>query len=160
MAKNRIPITQAIRALKKGGVDFSLHSYGYKEKGGTLWASKALNVAERLVIKTLVMEREKGDPFLILMHGYRNVSTKALARALGVKKIRPCDYREAIRHTGYIVGGISPFGTKKPLDIFVEETIMALPEIYINAGKRGLLAKISTKDLERILKPTPVMVAI
>ena len=160
MAKNRIPITQAIRALKKAGVDFSLHSYEYKEKGGTSWASKALNVDEGLVVKTLVMEREKGDPFLILMHGDRNVSTKALARALKVKKIRPCDPQEAHRYTGYIVGGISPFGTKKPLDVFAEETIMDLSEIFINAGKRGLLAKISTKDLERILNLTLVKAAI
>jgi Cys-tRNA(Pro) deacylase len=106
MAKNRVPTTQAIRALKKGGVDFSLHSYEYKEKGGTSRASQTLNVDEGLVIKTLVMEREKGDPFFILMHGDRNVSTKALARALGVKKVRPCDPQAAHRHTGYIVGGI------------------------------------------------------
>jgi Cys-tRNA(Pro) deacylase len=120
----------------------------------------ALNVAEDLVIKTLVMEREKGDPFLILMHGDRNVSTKALARALKVKKIRSCNPQEARRHTGYVVGGISPFGTKKPLDVFTEETIMDLSEIFINAGKRGLLAKMSPKDMARILNPISVKAAI
>jgi Cys-tRNA(Pro) deacylase len=160
MVKHRIPNTQAIRVLKKGGVDFSLHAYEYREKGGTAWASQALHVDEGLVIKTLVMEREKGDPFFILMHGDRNVSTKALARALGVKKIRPCDSQEAQRHTGYFVGGISPFGSKKALEVFVEASIMELSEIYINAGKRGLLAKISPKDMTRILDPTPVQAAI
>ena len=160
MAKNRIPTTQAIRALEKGGVDFSMHSYEYKEEGGTSRASQALNVDEGLVIKTLVMERKKGDPFFILMHGDRNVSTKTLARVLGAKKIRPCDPQEAERHTGYFVGGISPFGSKKSLEVFVEESIMDLSEIYINAGKRGLLAKISPKDMARILDPTPVKAAV
>jgi Cys-tRNA(Pro) deacylase len=160
MVKSRIPTTQAIRALKRGGVNFSLYCYEYKEKGGTSLASQALQVDEGMVIKTLVMEREKGNPFFILMHGDRTVSTKALARALGVKKIRPCDPQTAHRHTGYTVGGISPFGSKKSLEVFVEESIMDLSEIYINAGKRGLLAKISPKDMARILDLTPVNAAI
>jgi Cys-tRNA(Pro) deacylase len=141
-------------------VNFSLYCYEYKEKGGTSLAAQALKVDEGLVIKTLVMEREKGNPFFILMHGDRTVSTKSLARALGVKKIRPCDPQAALRHTGYTVGGISPFGSKKSLEVFVEESIMDLSEIYINAGKRGLLAKISPKDMVRILDLTPVKVAI
>jgi Cys-tRNA(Pro) deacylase len=160
MAKNKIPTTAAIRMLKNAGADFSLHQYEYQEGGGTAWASTALKVGEHVIIKTLVMEKDREDPFLILMHGDRKVSTKALARALGVKKVRPCDPQAARRHTGYVTGGISPFGTRKPLAIFVEESILGLPEIYINAGKRGLLAAIIPKDILRILNPTPVNVAI
>ncbi len=115
---------------------------------------------EHLVVKTLVMEDGNGHPFLILMHGDKKVSTKALARALGVKTVRPCDPKVAHKHTGYLVGGTSPFGTKKPLKTCIEETIINVKKIYINAGEKGLLAEISPGDLMRVLKPTPVNVAI
>jgi len=160
MAKDKFPATQAIRALKESGVDFSLHFYKYEEKGGTALAAKELNVDEHLVIKTLVMEADNGDPLLILMHGNKQVSTKAMARVLGVKTVKPCEPLIAHKHTGYFVGGISPFGTKKPLKVYVEVSIMALPKIYINAGKKGLLTEMSPSDLARILNPTPVSVAI
>ena len=159
MTKERLPKTQAIRALIKHKIRFSINPYKYEEKGGTMVAAKELNLDEHLVIKTLVMEDGNGNPFLILMHGDKKVSTKALARALGVKTIRPCDPEVAHKHTGYLVGGTSPFGTKKPLKICIEKTIVNLKKIYINAGKRGLLAEISPRDLVKVLKPTPVTVA-
>jgi Cys-tRNA(Pro) deacylase len=160
MAKEKFPTTQAIRQLKEHGVDFSLHLYKYEEKGGTTVAATVLNVDEHLVIKTLVMEDDKGHPLLILMHGDKKVSTKALARSLGVKTVRTCDAQVAHRHTGYFLGGISPFGTRKPLKVYVEASIMDLPKIYINAGKKGLLADMSPPDLATILNTIPVNVAI
>ena len=160
MAKERFPTTQAIRKLKEHGVDFSLHPYKYEEKGGTTVAAAELNVDEHLVTKTLVMEDDKGHPLLILMHGDKRVSTKALAKTRGVKTVRPCDPQVTHRHTGYSLGGISPFGTRRPLKVYVEASIMNLPKIYINAGKRGLLAELSPRDLARILNTILVNVAI
>jgi len=136
MAKEKFPTTQAIRALKESEVDFSLHFYKFEEKGGTTVAAKELNVDEHEVIKTLVMEADNGDPFLILMHGNKMVSTKALARALGVKAVRPCEPQIAHKHTGYFVGGISPFGTKKPLTVYVEASIMELPKNLYQCRKK------------------------
>jgi Cys-tRNA(Pro) deacylase len=160
MVKERFPTTQAIRALKEQGADFTLRYYRFEEKGGTQVAARELGLDEHLVIKTLVMEDELGNPSLVLMHGDRQVSTKALARVLGVKLMRPCDPHVANKHTGYFVGGTSPFGTRKPLRVFVEQTILELPKVYINAGKKGLLAEMSPGVLETILNPTPVSVAI
>jgi Cys-tRNA(Pro) deacylase len=160
MAKERVPTTRAIRALKEQGVDFSIHSYRYEEKGGTKTAARELNVDEHQVIKTIAMEDDKGNPLLILMHGDKKVSTKALARALGIKSVKPCDPEAAHKHTGYHVGGISPFGTKNPLRVCAEASILNLSKIYINAGKRGLLAEMSPADLEKILDPLPVRAAI
>ncbi len=152
-------MTPAVRALKERGVDFLLCPYKYQEKGGTPVAAKELNADEHLVIKTLVMEKENGDAFLILMHGDREVSTKSLARALGTKTVRSCDPQKASKHTGYVVGGISPFGTRTSFEVCVEESIMDLPDIYINAGKRGLLAKIRPQELEKVLTLIRVNVA-
>jgi len=160
MAKEKFPTTQAIRALKESGVDFSLHFYKFEDKGGTTTAAKELNVDEHLVIKTLVMEADNSDPLLILMHGNKKVSTKAMARALGVKTVKSCEPQTAHKHTGYFVGGISPFGTRKSLKVYVEASIMELPTIYINAGKKGLLTEMFPSDLARILNPTPISVAI
>jgi len=160
MAKERISATQAVRTLKKHKVSFNLHPYNYEEKGGTETAARQLNVEEHLVIKTLVMEDDTGNPLLVLMHGDKQVSTKALARTLGVKRVTPCAPEMAHRHTGYFVGGISPFGTKKPLKVCVEASIMDLPKIYINAGRKGLLAEIAPRDLAGILNPTAVNAAI
>jgi Cys-tRNA(Pro) deacylase len=160
MAKERFPTTQAIRALREQGVDFILRTYRFEEKGGTEVAARELGVDENQVIKTLVMEDELGNPFLVLMHGDRQVSTKALARVLGVKSIRPCEPHAAHKHTGYFVGGISPFGTRRPLRVFVEQSILGLRTIYINAGRKGLLAEMSPGVLEKILNPTSVSAAI
>ncbi len=160
MAKEKFPSTQAIRTLKKHGVDFNLHPYDYEEKGGTATAAQQLSVDEHMVIKTLVMEDDNGEPLLILMHGDKKVSTKALARTLGVKKVTPCDPQVAHRHTGYFVGGISPFGARKPLRVYVEASIMDLPKIYINAGRKGLLAEMAPADLAKLLNSTPVNVGI
>ena len=146
--------------LKAKGADFSIHTYAYEEKGGTRVSSAKLGVDEHCVIKTLVMEDESARPLIILMHGDKEVSTKALARFLGVKSIAPCKPDIAHKHTGYLVGGTSPFGTKKPLSIYMEKSIIDLQEILINAGARGLLAKMTPSELVRILKPREVSVAI
>jgi Cys-tRNA(Pro) deacylase len=160
MAKERFSTTQAIRVLKKHGVNFSVYPYRFEEKGGTEVAAEELGVEEHLVIKTLVMEDEGGNSFLVLMHGDMKVSTKELARLLGTKMVKPFEPHVAHKHTGYFVGGISPFGTRKSLKIFIEESIMDLPKIYINVGKKGLLAEMSPRDLKRILNPIPVSVAL
>lgn len=160
MAKERLPLTQAIRTLKRHGIAFCAHTYRYEEKGGTRVAARELGVDEHLTVKTLVMEDEAGRPFLVLMHGDREVSTKALARFLGVKSVRPCDPKAAHRHTGYFPGGISPFGTRRALTVYVEATILELPRLYINAGRKGLLAEITPDELKAILAPVPVRVAI
>jgi Cys-tRNA(Pro) deacylase len=159
MAEERFPATHAVRALREHGADFTLRPYRFEEKGGTEAAARELGLDEHLVVKTLVMEDELGNPFLVLMHGDRQVSTRALARVLGVKSVRPCDPPVAHKHTGYFVGGTSPFGTRRPLRVFVEESILSLPTIFINAGKKGLLTEISPGVLETILNPTPVRVA-
>jgi Cys-tRNA(Pro) deacylase len=159
MSKDQIPATPAIRVLKDNKVDFIPKPYKYEERGGTEVAARELGVDEHLTVKTLVMEDEKKAPFIVLMHGDREVSTKELARILGVKTIQPCDAATASRHTGYMVGGTSPFGTKKALPVYAEETILSLPVIYINAGKKGLLVEMKPAELVRILKPVPVKVA-
>ena len=160
MSKEKIPSTPAILALRAKGAGFSIHTYAYEEKGGTRVSSAKLGVDEHCVIKTLVMEDESAKPLIILMHGDKEVSTKALARFLGVKSIAPCKPDIAHKHTGYLVGGTSPFGTKKPLSIYMEKSIIDLQEILINAGARGLLAKMPPSELVRILKPREVSVAI
>ena len=153
MIEIKPPITQAIRALKDQGIPFVIHSYKYEEHGGTGVAARELAVDEHPVIKTLVFETEKHDPLIVLMHGDKEVSAKSLARSLGVKTVTPCSPDTANKHTGYMVGGISPFGTRKRLKVYMEQTIADLPAVYINAGKRGLLAEISAQDVIRILEP-------
>lgn len=160
MSKEKFPTTPAVLALKAQGADFTLHKYPYEERGGTKISAQKLGVDEHTVIKTLVMEDETGKPLIILMHGDREVSTKSLARALGVKSVSPCNPAVAERHTGYKVGGTSPFGTKKALPVYMEKTVADLPEVFINAGSRGLLARISPAEIIRMLKPVPVNVAI
>ena len=159
LSKDKLPVTSAIRMLRENQVDFIEHPYKYEEGGGTEVAAKELGVDEHLVIKTLVMEDDRKAPFIILMHGDREVSTKELARGIGVKSVHPCDPQVAFRHTGYMVGGISPFGTKKRLRVYVEETILSLPRIFINAGRKGLLCEMSPEELIKVLKPVPVRVA-
>jgi Cys-tRNA(Pro) deacylase len=159
LTKEKFPVTSAIRFLREHQVDFIERPYKYEEHGGTEVAAKAFGVDENLVIKTLVMEDEEKNPLIILMHGDKQVSTKELARAIGVKSMSPCTPEVALKHTGYMIGGISPFGTKKSLPVYVEESILSLPKIFINAGKRGLLCEISPADLVKVLKPMPVRVA-
>jgi Cys-tRNA(Pro) deacylase len=153
-------MTPAVRALKQAGVSFTEHPYTYVEHGGTAGFAGEFGVDEHMVIKTLVMEDEAKRPLVVLMHGDREVSTKELARVLGGKSVRPCAPETAERHSGYMVGGTSPFGLRKPMPVYVEETILQLPAVYINGGKRGFLVGLDPKDLARVLKPTPVRVAI
>jgi Cys-tRNA(Pro) deacylase len=160
MAKENTPSTPAILALKKNGVDFTLHAYQYEEKGGTRVSSTKLGVDEHCIIKTLVMEDESGKPLIILMHGNKEVSTKTLARSISVKSVAPCKPEVAERHTNYKVGGTSPFGTRKKMPVYMEKTIAELPYIFINAGSRGLLAQLSPQDIICILQPVMVSVAI
>lgn len=160
MSKEKIPSTPAILALKAASAIFTLHTYAYEDRGGTRVSSQKMGVDEHCVIKTLVMEDETARPIIILMHGDKEVSTKAMARTLGVKSITPCKPEVAHKHTGYLVGGTSPFGTKKLLSVYMEKTIADLPEILINAGSRGLLAKMPSSEVVRILHPLEVSVAI
>jgi Cys-tRNA(Pro) deacylase len=159
LTKDKFPVTSAIRFLRENRADFTERPYKYEEEGGTEKAARALEVDEHLVIKTLVMEDDQKRPLIVLMHGDRQVSTKELARVIGVKSVDPCAPEVALKHTGYMVGGISPFGTKKRLPVYVEETILSLPRIFINAGRRGLLCEMSPMDLVRVLKPVSVRVA-
>lgn len=160
MAKDKIKATQALRALDQAKAHYSLHPYQYVERGGTAEAARQLGLDEHQVIKTLVMIDNQNRPLIVLMHGDREVSTKNLARQLGVKEVRPADPQLAQRVTGYQVGGISPFGTRQQPPVYVEHGILTLPMLYINAGKRGLLAGLSPAELVRILSPTPVEAAI
>jgi len=158
MAKDKTPVTPAVRALRAAGIDFTDHPYAYEEKGGTAVSSRELGVDEHCVIKTLVMEDDRKQPLIVLMHGDLQVSTKELARLIGARSVEPCRPETAQKHTGYLTGGTSPFGTKKQLPVYIEETILELPRIYINGGKRGFLVGITPADLTRLLQPTPLRV--
>jgi Cys-tRNA(Pro) deacylase len=160
MIKSKTPVTPAVRLLRNEKVEFSDFFYDYVEKGGTSRPAEELGLDEHAVIKTLIMEDEAKNPMIVLMHGDMQVSTKELARIIGVKSVSPCTPETANRHSGYMVGGTSPFGTRKKMPIYIESTIFDLPEMYINGGKRGYLVGISPKEVERILKPIPVSVAI
>ncbi|MGE0040985.1 MAG: Cys-tRNA(Pro) deacylase [Vicinamibacterales bacterium] len=148
--------TQATLALRAHGIDFEECEYRYEPRGGTRVSARELGVDEHAVIKTLVMEDEARRPLLVLMHGDREVSTKALARQVGARTVAPCDPATAQKHTGYLVGGTSPFGTRKALPVYVERSILDLPQIYINGGRRGLLVRIAPDVLVRVLDATPV----
>jgi Cys-tRNA(Pro) deacylase len=152
--------TPATVYLKAHGVAYTQHEYDYEEHGGTEVSSRALGVAEHAVVKTLVMQDETAQPLVVLMHGDRKVSTKNLARQAGVKRIEPCRPEAAQRHSGYQVGGTSPFGTRKPLRVYLERSILALPKIYINGGRRGLLVGIAPGEIVRVLRPVLVAVAL
>ncbi len=158
--KDKFPMTLAIRQLLKENVPFSSHLYNYEEKGGTTVSSRELGVDEHSVIKTLIMETDSKEPLIVLMHGDLQVSTKQLARDLGVKTISPCKPEVADRHTGYQVGGTSPFGTKRKMPVYMEKSILDLEKIFINGGKRGYLVSISPKDVVRVLQPQLVSVGI
>ena len=152
----KTPATQFLDGL---GIAYTEHVYEYVEHGGTAVSSDSLGVPEREVVKTLVMEDEERKPLVVLMHGDRKVSTKELARQAGRKRIEPCKPEAAQRHTGYQVGGTSPFGMRKPLPVYVERSVLDMPHLYINGGRRGLLVKIRAADLRRAVNPTPVDVA-
>jgi Cys-tRNA(Pro) deacylase len=152
--------TPATALLKKHAVAFSEHPYDYEERGGTRVSAEKLGVPEHVVIKTLVMEDEEKRPLVVLMHGDREVSTKNLARQLGKKRVEPCAPDVAERHSGYQVGGTSPFGTRKPMPVYVERTILSLEKIYINGGRRGFLVGIDPRELVRTVKATAVDVAL
>jgi Cys-tRNA(Pro) deacylase len=150
------PVTAAVRALRAAAVAYEGHLYDYQDKGGTARSSAELGVPEHIVVKTLVMEDERKKALVVLMHGDREVSTKKLARDLGVKSITPCDPKTAERHSGYLVGGTSPFGLKTPLPIYVERSVLELPRIFINGGKRGFLVSLAPADMARALALTPI----
>ncbi|MFP4436369.1 MAG: Cys-tRNA(Pro) deacylase [Chloroflexaceae bacterium] len=160
MAKPDYPITPAVRYLRRHNIAFQPWLYPYEDQGGTGHAAMSLQVDEHAVIKTLVMESDARRPLLMLMHGDREVSTKQLARQIGVKTVGPCDQAQVQKSTGYIVGGVSPFGTRQELPIYVEATILDLERIYINGGKRGFLVEISPADLQRVLPVQAVTVAV
>jgi Cys-tRNA(Pro) deacylase len=146
----------AIRALRAAEVAFVPHLYAWQPHGGTRASSEALGVPEHAVVKTLIFETERGDPLCILMHGDREVSTKQLARSIGTKTVAPCAPEVADRHSGYQVGGTSPFGLRRAMPIFMQATILELPKIYINGGARGFLVEIDPHDAQRVLTPTLV----
>jgi Cys-tRNA(Pro) deacylase len=154
------PETQATKFLRQHGVVYSNHLYEYQEHGGTNVSSRELDVDEHCVVKTLIMEDESAKPLIVLMHGDCKVSTKDLARQIGCKKVEPCKPDVANRHTGFLVGGTSPFGTKKKMPVYVEKTILDLPLIYINGGRRGYLVGIPPRELMRLLEPHLVEVAL
>lgn len=153
------PETQATKFLKSHKIAFSSHLYPYEEHGGTKVSARELNVDEHAVIKTLIFEDENAKPLIVLMHGDCKVSTKELARQIGCKKVEPCKPEVANRHSGYLVGGTSPFGTKKPMPVYLEKTILDLPLIYINGGRRGYLVGVHPHDLLHSLQPKIVAAA-
>lgn len=152
--------TPATAFLKKNGVAFTEHPYEYEERGGSRVSASSLGVPEHTVVKTLVMEDEEKKPLVVLMHGDREVSTKNLARQIGKKRVEPCSPEVAQRHSGYQVGGTSPFGLRKPMPIYVEKTVLDLDRIYINGGRRGFLVAIDPKELVRVSKATPIEAAL
>ena len=158
--KEHISETPATQLLRKQGVAFTEHPYTYEEHGGTAVSARELGVEEHAVIKTLVMQDEAAKPLIILMHGDCTVSTKNLARAIGCKSVEPCKPEVAQRHSGYQVGGTSPFGIRKPLPVYVEETILTLDKIFINGGRRGYLVGIAPAVLTELLSAKPVHCAL
>ncbi len=160
MKNEHAPETPATRLLRAQGIAHSNHLYEYEEHGGTRVSARELNVDEHAVVKTLIMEDEHAKPLIVLMHGDRKVSTKELARQIGCKKVEPCKPEVANRHTGYLVGGTSPFGTRKQMPIFIEKTILDLPLIYLNGGRRGFLVGVHPHDVLRALQPKVVEAAL
>jgi Cys-tRNA(Pro) deacylase len=162
MAKKNAHVseTPATQFLRRAGVEFSEHVYDYVDHGGTAESSRQLGVPEHEVVKTLVMQDDKAQPLIVLMHGDRQVSTKALAREIGVKAVEPCKPEVAQRHSGFLVGGTSPFGTRKAMPVYVEATVLALPRILINGGRRGFLVGIDPAVLGLHLQARPVHCAL
>lgn len=157
---SKAPSTPATRLLRERGIPYTEHPYRYEERGGTRVSARELGVDEHAVVKTLIMEDEAREPLVVLMHGDREVSVKALARALGKKTIQPCKPEVANRHSGYQVGGTSPFGTRRAMPVYLERSILELPTVYVNGGSRGFLVGLTPADLMRLLEPTLVDVGI
>ncbi len=160
MSKEKFPVTAAVRFLRAEKVEFQDYLYEYEDRGGTAVAARELGIDEHSMIKTLIMEDEHKNPLIVLMHGDLEVSTKELARILGVKTITPCAPDIANKHSGYQVGGTSPFATRRVMPVYMEQTILELPKIYINGGKRGYLVSMKPNDLIRLLNPKLVKVGI
>ena len=160
ISEKHVSLTPATQFLRKHGVAFSEHPYDYEEHGGTAVSSRALGVPEHEVVKTLVMQDEAARPLIVLMHGDCKVSTKNLARAIACKAVEPCKPEVAQRHSGYLVGGTSPFGLRKAMPVYVEETILALDKIYINGGRRGYLIGIAPAVLSGVLGARAVQCAL
>ena len=162
MAKKQTHVseTPATQLLRRHGVAFTEHVYDYVEHGGTEESSRQLGVPEHEVVKTLVMQDERGDPLVVLMHGDRQVSTKNLARQIGAKSVEPCKPEVAQRHSGYQVGGTSPFGTRRAMRVYVEDSVLALPRILINGGRRGYLVGVAPAVLGELLQARPVHCAL
>lgn len=158
--KEHVSETPATRFLRKQGIVFTEHPYDYEEHGGTAVSARELGVDEHSVVKTLVMQDEAACPLIVLMHGDRKVSTKNLARQIGCKSIEPCKPEVASRHSGYLVGGTSPFGTRKTMPVYVEASILMLDKIYINGGRRGYLVGIDPQTLTVSLQAKPVQCAL
>jgi Cys-tRNA(Pro) deacylase len=154
-----LPSTPALRALREAHVAFEVHPYRYEERGGTRVSARELGVDEHAIVKTLVLRDDVGQPMLMLMHGDREVSLKALARERGVRTVEPCREDDARRVTGYQFGGTSPFGTRRALPVYLERSVCDLPRLYINGGARGLLVSLAPDDLLSLLQPTLVSVA-
>jgi Cys-tRNA(Pro) deacylase len=159
MGKQKQPVTRAVRALREAGIGFEGHPYAYLNGGGTRQFARETGVDEHLVIKTLIMEDEQGHPMIVLMHGDREVSTKALARHLGVRQVRPCAPQVADRHSGYQVGGTAPLGTRRQMPVYCEAGIAELPRVYVNGGHRGYIVSLATEDLLGLLRPRLVAMA-
>jgi len=148
---SKAPSTSATRLLKSKGIAFTEHMYRYEDHGGTQGCARELGVDEHAVVKTLVLENEAGTPLVMLMHGDREVSTKALARQIGARTVQICKPDVANRHSGYQVGGTSPFGTRKVMEVYLESSILDLERIYLNGGSRGFLVGLDPKELAKIL---------
>lgn len=160
MSKEKLPVTPAIRVLREHQVEYLPHLYTYEERGGTAVSARELGVDEHRLVKTIIMEDERHNPLIMLMHGDREISTKELARFLGVKTVAPCAPETANKYTGYLVGGTSPFGTRKAMPVYMEATILELERVYINGGKRGYLVELDPREIVRVLQPTMVQVGI
>ena len=158
--KEHVSETPATAFLTANGVEFTEHPYEYLEHGGAQHSARVLGFDPFTVVKTLVMQDEKAKPLIVLMHGNRKVSTKNLARQIGAKSVEPCKPEVANRHSGYLVGGTSPFGTRKAMPVFIEESILALPRILINGGRRGYLVGLDPKVCVQLLQAKPVNCAL
>lgn len=158
--KDHVSETPATAFLKASGVAFTEHPYEYLEHGGAQHSAKVLGLDPFTVVKTLVMEDEKARPLIVLMHGNRKVSTRNLARQIGARAVEPCKPEVASRHSGYLVGGTSPFGTRKAMPVYIEETILALPRIVLNGGRRGYLVGMDPQVCVRLLGAMPVRCAL
>jgi Cys-tRNA(Pro) deacylase len=155
-----VSATPATEWLRAHGIAFTEHPYDYVEHGGTAESARQLGVDEHAVVKTLVMQDDKAEPLIVLMHGDRQVSTKKLAREIGMKSVEPCKPETAQRHSGYLIGGTSPFGTRKAMRVFVEASVLGLPRVYINGGRRGYLVGIAPQVLIDALGAQPVHCAL